>query len=107
VDINIIRNRVQAGNYLIRRHVLQHALKESFERQHVVQSVLNGTIIEEYPDEQRVLICGQATLTETFRVYLHVVCEHADAVYVEFITACIPDEVEWEKPPLRRRGRKG
>jgi hypothetical protein len=107
VEIDIIRRRVQAGNYLIRSHVVQHALKEGFERQHVVQSVLNGAIIEEYPDERRVLICGQGTLTETSRVYVHVLCEYADAVYVEFITAYIPDETEWENPPLRRRRRKG
>jgi hypothetical protein len=107
VEIDIIRKRVQAGNYLVRGHVVQHALKEGFERQHLVQSALNGTIIEEYPDEQRVLICGQVTLRETSRVYVHVVCEYADAVYVELITAYIPDEVEWENPPLRRRRKKG
>ncbi len=106
MDINGIRKRVQAGNYLIQSHVIQHALKEGFDCQHVVQAVLNGAIIEEYPDEQRVLICGQVALSQAFRVYLHVVCEYADAVYVEFITAYIPDEVQWGRPPLRRRKRK-
>ena len=50
------------------------------------------------------LICGKAALTEKVTVYLHVVCEYADQVYVEFVTAYVPDDLEWEKPPFRRRG---
>jgi hypothetical protein len=73
----------------------------------MVEAVLVGTIIEEYPDDQRVLICGKTTLSENVDIYLHVVCEYADAVYTEFVTAYIPDELEWESPPLRRRKRKG
>ena len=106
MDIAIIRERVQAGNYLIKSHAVQHALKEGFERQHIVQSILTGTIIEEYPDDQRALICGRATLLEDSTFYLHVVCECADALYVEIVTAYIPDELQWESPPLRRRKRK-
>ena len=39
-------------------------------------------------------------------IYLHVVCEYADPIYVEFVTAYIPDEEEWESPPFRRRKTK-
>jgi hypothetical protein len=106
VDITSIRERVQAGSYLIRSHAVIHALKEGFERKDIVAAILTGTIIEEYPDDERVLICGQATLTETVIVYMHVVCEYADAVYIEVITAYLPDPEIWEKPPLRRRKRK-
>jgi hypothetical protein len=42
----------------------------------------------------------------TERGYLHVVCEYADPVYVEFVTAYIPDQRDWESPPFRRRERK-
>jgi hypothetical protein len=106
VDINTIRERVRAGHYLAKSHVVQHALKEGFERKHVVEAVLNGAIIEEYPNDQRALVCGTTALSEDTIVYMHVVCEYADAVYVEFVTAYIPDELEWEYPPTRRRTRK-
>jgi hypothetical protein len=53
-----------------------------------------------------VLICGTTTLEENVTVYLHVVCEYADAVFIEFVTAYIPDETEWESPPFRRRAQK-
>jgi hypothetical protein len=106
VDIELIRERIRKGNYLIKSHAVQHALKEGFEQTHMVEAILEGAIIEEYPDDQRALICGKTTLAKTTNIYLHVVCEYADAVYVEFVTAYIPDEQEWENPPLRRRSRK-
>ncbi len=106
MDIETIRERVHKGNYLIKSHAVRHALKEGFERTHMVEAISEGTIIEEYPDDQRVLICGKTTLAKAPDIYLHVVCEYADAVYVEFVTAYIPDEQEWENPPLQRRSRK-
>jgi len=68
-----------------------HALKEGFERRHVVEAILNGRIIEEYPDDQRVLICGSTILGDS-GLYLHVVCEYADPVYIEIVTAYVPGE---------------
>jgi hypothetical protein len=62
---------------------------------------LNGKIIEEYVDEQRVLVCGATNLDKSTIVYLHVVCEYADDVYVELVTAYLPDENLWENPPFR------
>jgi hypothetical protein len=40
------------------------------------------------------------------RNLLDVVSEYADPVYIEFVTAYIPDEQEWESPPFRRRKQK-
>ena len=47
MDIEIIRERVRVGYYFIKSHAVQHALKEGFERQHMVEAVLTGTVIEE------------------------------------------------------------
>lgn len=105
MDIDTIRNRIQAGNYLVKSHAIQHALKEGFNRKHMVEAVLNGRIIEEYPDDQRVLISG-TTLLENISVHLHIVCEFADSVFIEFVTAYIPDERLWKNPPYRRRRRR-
>ena len=103
MDIETIRERVRTGDYLIKSHAVQHALKEGFERKHMVEAIMGGTMIEEYPDDQRALICGKISLAKD--IYLHVVCEYADAVYAEFVTAYIPDELQWESPPFRRRRR--
>jgi hypothetical protein len=53
---------VDGALLLIKSHAVRHALKEGFERTHMVEAILEGIIIEEYPDEQRVLICGKTTL---------------------------------------------
>jgi hypothetical protein len=106
MNSELIRKRVKAGNYLIKSHAVQHALKEGFDRKHIVEAVLNGKLIEEYVDEQRVLVCGRTTLSVNVVIYLHVVCEYADPVYIEFVTAYIPDEEIWESPPFRRRKRR-
>ena len=105
MNIQTIRNRIRAGNYLIKPHAVQHALKEGFERKHMIEAIFNGAIIEEYFDAQRVLICGDTSLGNT-PIYLHVVCEYADPAYIEFVTAYIPDEVQWEPPTFKRRRRK-
>jgi hypothetical protein len=106
VDIEIIRQQVRDDRYLIKSHAVVHALKEGFDRRHMVEAVLDGAIIEDYAADRRALICGMISLTPNVDVYLHVVCEYADPVYVEFVTAYIPDEQEWEHPPFRRRERK-
>lgn len=72
----------------------------------MVEAILDGRIIEEYADEHRLLICGRTALVANLSIYLHVVCEYADPVYVEFVTAYIPDELVWEWPPFKRRKRK-
>jgi hypothetical protein len=106
VDIATIRERVRAGNYFAKGHAVNHGLQEGFERKHIVEAVLNGRIIEEYPDTQRVLICSRVNLLENSVIYLHVVCEYADPFYAEFVTAYIPADDLWERPNFIRRKRK-
>ena len=106
MDVETIRERVRTGNYLVKSHAVTHALKEGFERKHMVEAVLEGNIIEEYLDAHRALLCGRTRLSENVDIYLHVVCEYADPVYIEFVTAYMPDELEWESPPFLRRKKK-
>ena len=106
MDIEQLRKRIERGKYLIKSHAIQHALKEGFERKHMTDAITNGQIIEEYPLEKRVLVCGEVIIANNLKIYLHVVCEHADQLYLEIVTAYIPDKRFWEVPPLRRRKAK-
>ena len=106
MEMQTIRQRVRNGDYLIRNHVVSHAIKEGFTRQDMVATILNGQIIEAYANERRVLVCGYTDRLKDIKLYLHIVCEHADPVYIEFITAYIPDENLWERPNFRRRKRR-
>ena len=105
--IEHLRAQVENGNYLVKPHATLHALKEGFDELDMVDAILSGRIIEEYPDDQRVLICGKTNLSTTTTIYLHIVCEHRDPNYVEFITAYIPDETMWYPPDfVRRKGKR-
>ncbi len=91
-----------ATAFYVKGHAVQHALKEGFDRSHMVEAIVAGRIIEEYED-QRSLFCGKVKLENNISIYLHVICEYADPIYVEFVTAYVPDPVEWENPPFTRR----
>ncbi len=106
MDIETIRERIRAGNYLVKSHAVRHALKEGFDHKNMVEAVLNGKIIEEYPERRRALVSGKVEIFENVTAYLHVVCECADPVYVEFVTAYIPDERVWKEPGFSRRKRR-
>jgi hypothetical protein len=106
VDIEIVREKVRSGNYVLGSHAALHALKEGFERDHIVEAILEGSVIEEYRDEKRLLVCGKTTLSQNVTIYLHAVCEYAKPKYIEIITAYIPDESLWESPPFKRRKRR-
>lgn len=71
----------------------------------MLEAIANGRVIEEYLAEKMMLICGTFLISENVTLYLHVVCEYADPIYVEFVTAYIPDDTEWKNPPYRRRRR--
>lgn len=103
--IETIKKRVREGKYLVKSHAIVHALKEGFDRVNMVEAVLNGKLVEDYGGAKRSLICGSTSLEAGPDIYLHVVCEYADPMYAEFVTAYIPAEDEWESPPFRRRNK--
>lgn len=103
MEIEIILEQVREGNYLLKSHVAMHAMKEGFAREDVVEAILAGTIIEEYADKKRVLICGPTSLALQTTIYLHAVCEYANPAYIAVVTAYLPDESLWESPPFKRR----
>src|ERR1044072_6573759 len=94
-----IQKCVRDGNYLVKSHAVIHALKEGFDRANMVEAILYGSIIEDYADAKRALVCRKTIVMTAIDIYLHVVCEYADPVYIKFVTAYIPDEQEWESPP--------
>jgi hypothetical protein len=80
-------------------------LKEGFSEHNILEAILNGRTIEEYPVRRRVLVCGQ-TVVDDVLVYLYVVCEQNYPNQVELVTAYLPDERDWEIPPFKRRQKR-
>jgi len=40
--LDTISQRIREAHYLVKSHAVVHALKEGFERRHMVEAVLNG-----------------------------------------------------------------
>ncbi len=106
MEIEDIREQVREGHYKLSSHVAMHVLKEGFAREDIVEAILAGTVIEEYADVKRVLVCGPTTLSRQAVIYIHAVCEYANPAYIAIVTAYLPDESMWESPPFKRRKRR-
>ncbi len=106
LDLEAIRSQVRDGNFAVRPHAMQHAVKEGFLVEHMVHVVLHGVIVEVYPERQRGLLYADVVV-ENISLPLHVVCEHPHPkAPVDFVTAYVPDTEVWETPTRRRRKRK-
>ncbi|MEJ2211630.1 MAG: DUF4258 domain-containing protein [Anaerolineae bacterium] len=102
-DLEAIRSQVQDGNYAVRPHAMQHAVKEGFSVRDMVYAVLHGLLVEEYPERQRGLVYADISI-EDLIVPLHVICEHHRRYEpVDFVTAYLAGGEEWETPTRRRR----
>ena len=106
MEIESIREQIRERNYKLSSHVAMHALKEGIAREDIVEAILAGTIIEDYEDAKRVLICGPTSLSRQTVIYLHAVCEYANPAFLAIVTAYLPDESLWESPPFKRRKRR-
>lgn len=103
IDLVALRAQVADGNFALRPHAMQHAVKEGFNEAAMLQVVLQGAVVELYPDRNRCLLFANVTI-EGIILPLHVVCEHLQLdAPVDFVTAYIPIETEWETPTRRRK----
>ena len=62
LDLERVRSQVQDGNYAVRSHAMQHAVKEGFSVRDMVHVVLHGSLAEEYPQRQRGLVYADISL---------------------------------------------
>jgi hypothetical protein len=103
IDVDALHRQVADDNFALRPHAMQHAVKEGFTQEDMIHVVLEGKVIEAYPGRKRCLFYADITL-QGLRMPLHVVCEHRyPEEPVDFVTAYIPSEEEWETPTRRRR----
>lgn len=69
----------------------------------VIQVVMHGEVIEDYPNDERGHSCLMAGPTQESRI-IHVVCSPKDQ-YLAIITAYVPDLTEWDESLKKRRGK--
>ena len=105
IDLNVLRRQVTDQNLALRPHAMHHAVKEGFTKDDMTHVVLQGILLETYAERSRCLLYADVTI-EGLRMPLHVVCEHGNPdAPVDFVTAYIPSQEEWETPTRRRKKR--
>ena len=53
MDIKWIKEQVQKGNYQLKLHALERASARQIDPLEIKEALLNGQIIEDYPDDKR------------------------------------------------------
>ena len=93
MDIQWIKQQVEEGNYQLKLHALERASARGIDPFEVKEALLNGEIIEDYPEDKRghsCLIYGRSVSGKN----LHLVCGKAyDILWI--ITVYEPDPAEW------------
>lgn len=101
MDIVEIQKRIVAGEYEFRRHALERANLRNINPLDVKHALLNGEIIEKYPDDPRgpsCLIWGKGRAGEDIHIVCGLSCEK-----VWLITVYLPEDKDWVDPRTRRR----
>lgn len=98
-SINEIQERIQRGEYRFSDHAVKRMIQRSIERHEVEEAVLNGEIIENYPEDKYSPSCLIYGKTEAGRD-LHVQASFPPKVVV--VTLYEPDPEEWIDSRIRR-----
>lgn len=93
---------IDAGIFGISPHNAARAAEKDLSLGDAVAVVRGGMPIEWYPDRDRALFAGRATI-QGRQTWLHVVVGYGRHMPVGLATAYIPDPAEWEDPPVTRR----
>lgn len=100
MSIAEIQDKIQKGEYRISDHAIKRMIQRSIERFEVVEAILNGEIIEEYPQDKYSPSCLVYGKTKAGRE-LHVQVSLPPKVVV--ITTYTPDPEEWIDCRVRRK----
>ena len=92
VDIQIIQEKLRSGAYYWRQHAIQRSIERVITEAEIVEAVVNGAIIEAYPEDKYGPSCLILGRTSQGRP-LHVQCSLPPTVWI--ITLYEPDPEEW------------
>ena len=106
MDIQRIQRFIRQGKYRIKSHAVMHMVKEGFDERDCIIALLNGRILEEYPEVKRCLVVGTFQLTPKTKCPLHIVCDLSQPDRVEIVTAYIPQPPDWVTPTQRGRRKR-
>ena len=99
MSLNDIQCKIRSGDYTFSDNAVKRMIKRDLLRQDVEDAILQGEVIEEYPDDKYSPSCLIYGKTEDARD-LHVQVSFPPSVVI--ITAYEPDPEEWINCKIRR-----
>lgn len=103
LPIEQIRALIEAGQFVVYGHLITEMDKEGIAVEEATVIILNGKIIEEYPERERVLVAGFTS----DHTPAHIVCDLSMEGVVQLVTGYIPDSRHWFGTKKRKPRRKG
>lgn len=94
MDIKIIKEAILTGNWFMSQHARVRAGKRMISDIDVVVALINGEIIEDYPDDPRGASCLVLGYTQENQP-IHVVCSLDVNGSVVIITVYEPERPKW------------
>lgn len=94
-DIELIRRKIRDGEYIVSFTHTEKVRLRKIEANEIEEAVINGMIIESYPDDPRGPSCLILGISNRNRP-LHVLCGKLDADDILIITTYEPSPEEWE-----------
>lgn len=102
MDILKIKELCRAERIEFSRHVADRMFQRNITADEIVEAILNGTIIEEYPEDYPYPSCLILGITLKKRVLHIVIGAAADKIWI--ITAYAPDTDKWNSDFTVRKG---
>ena len=100
MDLQSIQETLRRGVYYWRQHAIQRSIERAITEEEVVEAILNGEIVEEYPEDKYGPSCLILGRTRAGRP-VHVQCSLPPTVWI--ITLYEPDPAEWIDFRTRQR----
>ena len=102
-DLDFLQNKFRKGEYAVSDHAIVEARKDGIEPETVLkleQVAVDGKIIEEYPNRERVLMYADQAEN---KLPIHIVIDYSFREEPVIVTAYIPDSKYWIKFQIRKQ----
>ena len=99
MEIREIQEKVRKGEYEISFHAEKERYAEDITIPDLETAILNGGILEDYPDDPRGPSC--LVLGYSQNRPIHIVCGHTPIKWIRMVTVYIPRPPKWIDEKIR------
>lgn len=100
--IEKIRWKVAAEQFEFSKHAADQSILRQVQVQEVRETIANGQVIEDYPDDKYGSSCLISGLTKAQRP-IHIQCSYPSRPLIKIITLYEPDPQRWNSDFTQRR----